>query len=137
MTSVSQFIKLYAPSLIVCFGLDLLWLGIFAKKFYERQLGHLLRPDVQWVPAALFYMIYVAALIVFVVQPALDRGSLVRASALGALFGIAAYSAFDLTCLALLRNFPAAVAIVDLAWGATLSAAVCAAAFSISRSLLS
>ena len=134
--TTSQFLKLYAASLVVCFCLDILWLGVFAKAFYAKQMGQLLRPDTQWAPAVLFYLVYVAAMIVFVVQPALDRNSLPRAIGLGAFFGIAAYSAFDLTSLALLKDFPVTIALVDLAWGATLAATVCGAGFWMSRTIL-
>ena len=134
--TTTQFLKLYAASLAVCFSLDLLWLGVFAKAFYDKQMGHLLRPDVQWVPALLFYLVYVAAMIVFVVQPALDRGSMLRAIGLGAFFGVAAYSAFDLTSLALLKDFPLTIALVDLAWGATLAGTVCGAGYWMSRTIL-
>ena len=134
--TVTQFFKLYAASLVVCFGLDILWLGVFAKSFYDKQMGHLLRPDTQWVPAVLFYLVYVAAMIVFVVQPALDRNSLPRAIGLGAFFGIAAYSAFDLTSLALLKDFPLTIALVDLAWGATLAATVCGIGYWLSKTVL-
>ena len=123
------FLRLYGLGLLVCFGLDLLWLGVLAKGFYQRQIGHLMRPDVQWMPAVAFYLLYVAALVVFVVQPALERQSLGRAVVLGAFFGLAAYAAFDLTGLALFRDFPWTVAIVDLAWGTTLSAVTCAAVY--------
>jgi uncharacterized membrane protein len=75
----------------------------------------------------LFYLIYVAALIVFVAAPAAERQSLGRAIGYGAFFGLAAYAAFDLTSLALLRDFPLTAALVDLAWGSFLSAAVSAA----------
>ena len=131
--NLASFLKLYVASLVVCFSVDLLWLGVFAKGFYDRQMGHLLRADVQWVPAVLFYLIYVAALIVFVVQPALEKQSLPRALEYGAFFGVAAYAAFDLTSLALLKGFPLTIAVVDLAWGATLSATVCGAGFLLAR----
>jgi uncharacterized membrane protein len=123
------FAKLYLVGLVVGLGLDLLWLGVVARGFYQRQLGHLLRPDVQWLPAVLFYLIYVAALIVFVVTPAAERHSFARAVGLGAFFGLAAYAAYDLTSLALIKDFPLRAAIVDLAWGALLSAAVSGAAY--------
>jgi uncharacterized membrane protein len=121
-------VKMYGAGLVVCFGLDLLWLGVVAKGFYQRHLGHLMRPDVQWLPAVLFYLIYVAALVVFVAAPAAERQSVQRALGYGAFFGIAAYAAFDLTGLALLKDFPARAAITDLVWGAVLSAVVSAAA---------
>ena len=68
----------------------------------------------QWAPAVLFYLIYVAAMIIFVVQPAIEKNSLARAIGLGAFFGFAAYTAFDLTSLALLKDFPLTIAIVGV-----------------------
>ena len=70
-----------------------------------------------------------AALIVLVVIPALERGSLSRALLLGALFGLAAYAAYDLTALALIRDYPMKAALVDLAWGTFLSVVVGGAAY--------
>lgn len=125
--TVSSFLKMYGVGLVTFFALDLVWLGLVAKGFYQREMGHLTRPDVQWLPAVLFYLIFVAALVVFVAAPAVERQSVGRAVAYGAFFGLAAYAAFDLTALALLRDFPVTVAVVDLAWGAVLSATVSAA----------
>jgi uncharacterized membrane protein len=119
-----QFLKLYGVGAVVCFGLDLVWLGVVARGFYQRHLGYLMRPEVRWVPGVLFYLIYVAALVVIVVAPAVERQSLLRAVALGAFFGLAAYAAYDLTSLALIRDYPPVAALVDLAWGTTLSAVV-------------
>ena len=128
-----QFLKLYGVGTVVCFGLDLVWIGVVARGFYQRHLGQLLRPDVRWVPAVLFYLLYVAALVVFVVAPAIERQSAARAVLLGAFFGLAAYAAYDLTSLALIRDFPFIAAVVDLAWGATLSAVVCGAMYAAAR----
>ena len=123
----ANFLKMYAVGVVTCFALDLVWLGLVAKEFYQRHLGQIMRPDVQWLPAVLFYLIYVAALVVFVAAPAVERQSVSRAIGYGAFFGLAAYAAFDLTGLALLKDFPVRAAVVDLAWGAFLSALVSAA----------
>lgn len=120
------FVKMYAMGVVTCFAVDLVWLGVVAKSFYQRQIGHLMRPDIQWLPAVAFYLIYVAALVVFVAWPAVERQSIGRAIGYGAFFGLAAYAAFDLTGLALLKEFPVAAALTDLAWGAFLSATVSA-----------
>ncbi len=128
-----EFLKLYGVGTVVCFGLDLVWIGVVARDFYQRHLGALLRPDVRWAPAVLFYLLYVAALVVFVVAPAVERESAARAVLLGAFFGLAAYAAYDLTSLALIRDFPTTAAVVDLVWGATLSAVVSGAAFAAAR----
>jgi uncharacterized membrane protein len=127
--NLTLMLKSYGVAIVVCFGMDVVWLGVLAKDFYRDQIGHLMRPDVQWLPALLFYLIYVAALVVIVVAPSVERESFGRAIGYGAFFGLAAYAAFDLTSLALIRDFPLKAALVDLAWGSTLSATVCGAAY--------
>ncbi len=127
--SLALHAKLFVACLLVFFALDLTWLGVVAKGFYNGQLGHLMRANVLWPAALLFYVIYVAAIVVLCVEPAVAKQSLARALWLGAVFGLAAYAAFDLTSLALLKDFPAKVVVVDLAWGTVLTACVSAAGY--------
>jgi len=124
------YLTIYLASLAAFFALDLLWLGVVAKGFYQAQLGHLMRPDVQW-PAALLF--YVGAIVILCVLPAAEKQSLGRALALGAVFGLAAYAAFDLTSLALLKDFPMKAVVVDLTWGTVLTACVSAAGYWVAR----
>lgn len=124
---------MYLAGVVACFGSDLIWLGVVAREFYQRELGRLMRPDIQWAPGILFYLIYVAALVFFVAGPAVGRQSLWWAVGAGAFFGLAAYAAFDLTGLALFRDFSRVAAVVDLVWGASLSAFVCAVMYLIGR----
>jgi uncharacterized membrane protein len=128
-----QFLKLYGVTGAFLFACDLVWLGVVAKDFYRRYLPTLLRDDVRWGPGLLFYALYVAAIIVFVLQPALERQSLARAVVLGAFLGLTAYATYDLTSLALIRDFPTLVAVVDIAWGTALTAAVSAAGYAVGR----
>lgn len=128
-----QFLKLYAVVVAMFFAIDLTWLGVVARRFYAEQMGHLTRSDVQWGAAILFYLIYVAAIVVLCVKPGLERDSVGRAVALGAMFGLAAYAAFDLTALALLKDFPVKGAVVDLIWGTVLTATVSGAATAFGR----
>jgi uncharacterized membrane protein len=123
MTS-SAWIRTYAVSLATFLLLDFLWLGLVARGFYRSQLGDLLASDVRWLPAVLFYMLFVAAILVFTVVPAVQRGSLERAILLGGFLGVVTYATYDLTNLATMRGFPAVVAVVDMAWGSVLSASV-------------
>ena len=126
-------LKLYGATALVFFAIDLVWLGVVAQGFYQRHLGHLLRADVLWAPAVLFYALYIAGILVFAVLPGLDARSLGRTVALGAFLGLVAYATFDLTCMALLKDFPLVVVVVDLAWGMVLTASVSAAAYGIAR----
>jgi uncharacterized membrane protein len=126
---VAFYLKLYAACTVAFFALDITWLGFVAKGFYQRQMGHLLADETKWGAAVAFYLIYVAAIVVLCVIPAVEKQSVTRALALGAVFGLAAYAAFDLTSLALLKGFPGGVVPIDLAWGVVLTASVSAAGF--------
>lgn len=123
------YLKLYALCTAAFFALDITWLGFVARGFYRSQMGHLLREDTQWGAALAFYFIYVAAIVVLCVVPAVEKTSVVRAMVLGGVFGLAAYAAFDLTSLALLKGFPSGVVPVDLAWGVVLTGSVSVAGY--------
>lgn len=122
--TVVNFFKLYAIAVVVFFIIDLTWLGVVARSFYQAQLGHLLRTNVNWAAAIVFYAIFVVGIIVLAVWPAVDRQSLGHAVFLGALLGLVTYAAYDLTNLATLDGFPFKVVVVDMVWGTVLCAAV-------------
>ena len=85
----------YLASLTAFLTLDFAWLGFVARGFYRDQMGHLMRTDVRWLPAFAFYALFVGAILVFVVLPAVERGSLARADAHRD-DGVLAASAFEL-----------------------------------------
>jgi uncharacterized membrane protein len=127
-----QHIYLYLLTVPVFFAIDMLWLGIVAKDLYQKQLGHLLGP-VQWPAAIIFYLIFIAGILIFAVLPALEARSLVKAMMLGALFGFMAYATYDLTNLATLKNWPLQIALIDMAWGAVLSGSVATISYFIGK----
>ncbi len=112
----------WLASLVAFCVCDFVWLGWVARDFYGSYLGTLLRPEPNWVAALLFYPLYVYGLLVFCVLPAREAGSSRRALGRGALFGLVAYATYDLSNLATLAGWPVAVTIVDVAWGASVSA---------------
>ncbi len=122
-------LKIYAAMLVVFFAVDLLWLGVVARGFYRRHLGHWLAAEPNWTAAILFYLLFILGILVFVVLPGLEVRSLGRTLALGALFGLIAYATYDLTNLATARDWPLVVTAVDMAWGTILSTLVAAAGF--------
>ncbi|MEI6345792.1 MAG: DUF2177 family protein [bacterium] len=119
-----MFIKLYTIALPVFFAIDLLWLGVVAKGFYAKQIGALLKPDVNWTAAILFYLLFIAGLVVFVIAPAVEKHSWNHALLFGALFGLVCYATYDLTNLALAKDWPLLVTVVDLIWGMVLASSV-------------
>lgn len=119
-----MFFRLYAIALPVFFVIDMLWIGVVAKGFYAKQIGALLKPDVNWVAAVLFYLLFIAGLVVFVIAPAIEQGSWTRAILFGAFFGLVCYATYDLTNLAVTKDWPLLITIVDVAWGALLAGSV-------------
>lgn len=119
-----MFLKLYAIALPVFFAIDMFWLGIVAKNFYRAQIGTLMKENINWTAAIIFYLIFIAGLIAFVVKPAIEKGSWTHALFYGALFGFISYATYDLTNLAVAKDWPILVTIVDMAWGAVLAASV-------------
>jgi uncharacterized membrane protein len=122
--NLTIFLKLYAIAVVVFFIIDLIWLGVVARSFYQEQMGHLMRANVNWAAAIVFYAVFVVGIIVLAVWPAVDRQSLGHAVVLGALLGLVTYAAYDLTNLATLDGFPIKVVVVDMVWGTVLCAAV-------------
>ena len=129
-------ILLYGLTVPVFFAVDMLWLGLVAKGFYARHLGHLLSPKVKWGPALLFYFLYIAGILVFAVLPAVEKDSWGKAVLLGGLFGLFTYATYDLTNLATMRDWPVIVAFLDILWGIVLSGTVSAASFWIAGKIL-
>jgi uncharacterized membrane protein len=123
----------YLLTLLAFLALDAVWLGIVAKNFYKKFLGHLMAVDINWTAALLFYLVYIAAILVFVTAPAVKSGSLARAVMLGAFLGLVCYATYDLNNLATLRDWPLVVTVVDLIWGAIITAATATASFFIAR----
>jgi uncharacterized membrane protein len=81
-------------------------------------------PKVNWAAAILFYLLFLAGLVVFVIAPAVEKDSWERALLFGVLFGLVTYATYDLTNLATLKDWPLALTIVDLTWGTALAGSV-------------
>ncbi len=109
--------------------LDFIWLGYVAKKLYYGEMGKILLEKPNMTAALLFYIIYIIGVVVFVINPALEKGSWQHALGYGALFGLVAYATYDLTSLAVVKGFSAKIVVIDLLWGTALTAVVALAAY--------
>ena len=130
--NITTFIKIYLITLPVFFAIDMIWLGLIARNFYRENLGHLLKENVNWTAAIIFYLMFIAGMIIFVISPALEKNSWMHALIYGALFGLITYATYDLTNLATLKDWSLTVAIVDMIWGMILSASVSTISYFIS-----
>lgn len=119
-----RYAKLFLTALPIAIALDAIWILGFALEFYRSQLGSVLADGVIWPAALAFYVFFIIALIVFVLEPALKVKSLKKAVLLGALLGFTAYMTYDLTNLATSTGWTVLVAVIDIVWGTLFTAAV-------------
>lgn len=123
-----DFLLYFAVAFVVFFAIDIVWLGLVARKVYKKFLGYIMADKVRFIPAIIFYVIFIVGLVYFVLMP-----SNVWWMALlnGALFGFMAYATYDLTNLSTLKGWPLEITFIDLAWGTGLGALVSVITFLI------
>ena len=126
---MTYYLKLYLVTLMAFFAIDIVWLGLIARPFYQKHLGFLLAPHPNWTAAIVFYLLFILGVLVFVVVPGLRADSLKSTLLHAALFGLITYATYDLTNHATVKDWPLLVTVVDLIWGTVLSVAVSLASF--------
>ncbi len=126
-----DWIVMFLITFVVFMIIDLIWLGFIAKNIYRKYLGHLMKKNVNWLAAIIFYCIFIVGLIFFVIDPALQKENIRYAFLAGGGFGLVTYGTYDLTNLATLKEWPMNVTVIDLIWGTVLSAATAGISFGI------
>ena len=125
---MTRYLAAYAVCIVVMLLLDLLWIGVVARPWYQQGIGHLMAERFNGLAAAAFYAVYGFGLVYFVVLPDGASTSWGKTVLAGALFGLCAYATYDLTNAATLRQWPWSVSLMDMAWGGFASLCACAAA---------
>lgn len=129
-------IWLYLFSLAAFLLIDLAWLGLVASGLYRRYLGHLMAEQVNWWAAGIFYLLFVAGLTWFAIQPGVAAGDLRFALGRAALYGFITYATYDLTNMATLKGWPWQITLVDMAWGVVLASLVALVGYWAGRTFL-
>lgn len=112
-------------------AIDALWIAVVANRFYKDQLHGLLAEKPKFVPAAIFYVIYLCGLLYFAVEPALLTDDFPYLVKHAAFFGFACYATYDLTNLSTLKKWPLKLTLVDIAWGTSITTVVAMATYAI------
>jgi len=115
-------IAIYLSFFIALITIDLVWLLGIAKNLYRNEMGDLMASEPKLVAGLAFYLLYALGVCIFVIVPALSKQSWLYALQYGALFGFFCYMTYDLTNLAVVRNFPTQLAFIDMAWGSFVTA---------------
>jgi len=122
-------IPAYLAAGIAFLIVDAIWLTTMADMLYRPLLGDKLEPQFRLVPAICFYLIYIGGIVFFAILPALQGGGLVKAALNGAVLGLVAYATYDLTNQATLKDWPLAITLADIPWGAFVTAVGASAGF--------
>lgn len=126
-----QIFYVYLLSTPVFFAIDMLWLGVIGKGFYDKYIEQFLADKPNWTAAGVFYMFYIFGIIYFAVLPAIEQGSVGKALLNGALFGGLAYGTYELTNLAVQKGWPVEIVVIDMIWGVVLTSSVAVAGYYI------
>ncbi len=130
-----MFTKLYFIALPVFFVIDMIWLILVARGFYSNQIGFLMKSNINWIAAIIFYLLFIAGLVFFVISPAIEKNSWTYALIVGAFLGLITYATYDLTNLATIKDWPLLITIVDLIWGMVLASTVSVVSFFIASKI--
>ena len=120
-------IKTYFVFLLTFLVIDAIWIVAFAGEFYQQQLtSGLLKTTPDYSLVGVFYLCYAAGAVYLCVCPAVNSGNALLS---GAVFGALAYGTFSITNYTLIQGWLLTLVIVDVLWGAFLTAISCLASY--------
>ena len=128
-----KYLAAYVTFLLTLLVIDLVWLLGIAKTLYRDEMGTLMASEPKLIAALVFYLLYALGVCIFVIIPALSKQSWIYAVQYGALFGLFCYMTYDLTNLAVIRDFPIRLAFIDIAWGSFVTAISAGIAYWVSH----
>ena len=128
-----RYLIAFGASLVAFLAIDLVWITNVVRPLYEREVPGLLRETPRIGGAVLFYLAYVAGIVLFAVRPGLAAQSVGVTLGYGAAFGALAYATFTVTNYAVLNQWTFTLVWTDIVWGAFLTAVVAACGFYAAR----
>ncbi len=116
-----QILTLYATTAAIFLILDAIMLNTVLAPLFRQHLGDAILDTPRIVPAAVFYLFYVAGLLILVSHAAYQEGDVLRALWQGALLGAMAYGTYEFTNYATLKDWHPSMVITDGLWGTVLT----------------
>lgn len=118
-------LKLFLIAFVVFIITDMIWLGFIAKNLYFQHYEpwlHLVNGQLKllWWAALMVYLLFALSVIVFIFP--LAHSSPYWAALYGAILGTVIYGVYNFTCLAIFKNFPIGMGLLDWLWGTFLFA---------------
>lgn len=101
-------------------ALDAVYLTVAGQKVYRPLLDYALADKPAMPAAVVFYLIYVAGVVVLAILPNKDAG-LMKTAITGAVLGAMCYATYDLTNQATLKVWATRITVIDICWGTFLT----------------
>ena len=73
---------------------------------------------------------------IVVIQPCIETDNIIKTIYLGFIFGLVAYGTYNLTNMAVLKNWSPTVVFVDMFWGGILTALSCTTGVFIAKKIV-
>jgi uncharacterized membrane protein len=134
--AIMQIAVLYAASCVIFLILDALMLTFVMRPLFEKHLGDQMLTNLRLLPAALFYLGYIAGLTYLVSLPALRAGDPLSAIIPAAIIGAMAYGTYEFTSYTIMKSWHPTLVMVDMAWGTVATALVAAGGVWATRAIL-
>lgn len=103
---------------------DLIFLGLFMKDFWKKELGSSMRDKINFksmlIPGVIVYFL-LALGIMFFVLPMTNDINYLWSFLYGAIFGMIVYGVYDLTNYIIITNYSWRLVLIDIIWGSTIS----------------
>lgn len=128
-------IILYASTVLVFLALDALMLSRVIKPLFERHIGDLMLTEIRLLPAALFYLAFIAGVVWLISLPALRAGAPLQALIGGAVIGAMAYGTYEFTSYAIMKDWHPTMVVADVVWGTFLTGVSAWAGVAITRAV--
>ena len=128
-----KIVAAYLGTALTMLVLDAVWLTQMSPRLYQPRIGELLAAKPSLPPAVVFYLLYIAGIVLLAVLPALREGGWKRLLVHAAAFGLVAYATYDLTNQATLKTWSTTITILDMAWGTFITTVSASAGFAAAR----
>ncbi|MGE0010534.1 MAG: DUF2177 family protein [Candidatus Babeliales bacterium] len=124
--NIPLFLKLFIISYPIFILMDLFWVAYLMSETYHNYIGymfHIINGEMQLNKIAAFsaWLLIVAGAIALVLPQTMGRGIAVSL-AWGAFYGLVIYGFSNLNNLAIFKNWPLTITLIDIAWGMLLNA---------------
>jgi uncharacterized membrane protein len=117
-------VKIFLLGVFIFLLADYLFLGLFMKDFWKKELGSSMRDNINiksmFIPALIVYILLALGITLFVL-PLTDNLNFLITFLYGAFFGLIVYGVYDLTNYIIITNYTWRLALIDIIWGSVIS----------------